>query len=380
MKPVKGLNLHIYPSIMVGESRLLRFSSCLQESGLFARTEIVGKSGAGLLDEETLGEGRFIVRLPGRSQVGPVHVKAVSTLAWWVAIIFHYARKDVSTVAAHNVWSLPVCWLLSKLRGATYVYNPHELETETPTMRGPKQFIARIVERAFAPRAMLVTAVNPSIANWYATHLGVTPVSIRNIPVLSKDRQTTDLRQLFHVQPDGLLFVHTGRLVAGRSIPAIVSAFQTASPHHVLFLGDGPLLDSIRNAADECPRIHWQPPVHPMEVVEYIDTADAAFCLIELESTSYRYSSPNKLFEGILAGLPVVCTDLVEAKRLYGDAFDLLLIEQPDRDLEAKLASWTGASWAEIRTKVGRPLIGTWTEESRALVTAYSSALSRKAT
>jgi glycosyltransferase involved in cell wall biosynthesis len=374
-----GLNLHVYRAPILNESRLERFSKTLQATGYFDETHIVGSRQDGLSHVEDLGNGRRIVRLSsqfGRRLTGPV-AKALGVAAWSRALLRTYKHEPVRIVAAHWIWGLPVCWLLARRTGAQLVYNAHELETETPTMRGVKKIVAVLLERVFVPRCALMTVVNPSIADWYR-QAGVRSdaVSVRNIPDVAESEHTPDLRGALEVPPEALLFIHTGRLVGGRYIPQILAAFEGgARPHHVVFLGDGPLENQVTAATARCPRVHHLPAVPAVEVVAHVRGADVGLCLIDTSALSYAYSSPNKLFEALAAQRPVLCTDLVEARRLIGADFDTWLVRDPVSDLEAVIGridvdAVRRAANAQVAVR-----LPPWTEEAEHLVEAYSRLL-----
>jgi glycosyltransferase involved in cell wall biosynthesis len=173
-------------------------------------------------------------------------------------------------------------------------------------------------------------------------------------------RADVHLRQRLGVRSDEMLYVHTGNLVLGRNIPLILDSFSS-SPHHVLFLGDGPMRSQVQAAGAEHPNIHWMPPVDPDLIVAHTREADVGLCLIEDQlDLSDRLSSPNKLTEALAAHTPALCTDLIEARRMLGDLaetwvmkdaseLDLALRRISKTDVADFRAAWSGVpEWSQV--------------------------------
>jgi glycosyltransferase involved in cell wall biosynthesis len=288
-------------------------------------------------------------------------------VAWQPRVFLHYRRRPIHVVACHNVWILPMCFLLARFTGAALVYNPHELETETYTMRGVKKSAAKLIESALVRRCALVSTVNEPIARWYADRYRIpTPVVVGNVPVV-RDADV-GLRRRLGVGPGEMLYVHTGHLARGRNIPRILEAFSR-SPHHVLFLGDGPLRADVIEAGVAHPTVHWMPPVEPDLVVAHMREADVGLCLIEEQlDLSKRLSSPNKLTEALAAHTPALCTDLVEARRVLGTLSGTWVLRDIG-ELEAALQRISHEDVADFRAHWSG--VPTWTAEVQPLVEAY---------
>jgi glycosyltransferase involved in cell wall biosynthesis len=256
---------------------------------------------------------------------------------------------------------------LARVTGASLVYNPHELETETYTMRGVKKAAAKLIEKALVRRCSLVSAVNEPIAQWYAERYRISkPVVVGNVPVV-RDAEV-GLRRRLGIPPEEMLYVHTGHLVGGRNIPRILDAFSR-SPHHVLFLGDGPLRADVVAAGAAHPRIRWMPPVDPDLIVAHMREADVGLCLIESElDLSKQLSSPNKLTEALAAGTPALCTDLIEARRVLGALSETWVLHDID-ELEDALKRISHADVAAFRASWSG--VPEWSDEVRPLVDAY---------
>lgn len=81
-------------------------------------------------------------------------------------------------------------------------------------------------------------------------------------------------------------------------------------------LAAAPLANDIKQVAATAPNIHLHASVPMDQVVHRAAGADVGMCLIEDICLSYRYSLPNKLFETIKAGVPVITADLPDQAAL----------------------------------------------------------------
>lgn len=363
--------VQIYPSDLVGASRMIKIARSVHGACDFDETHLVGIKRDGVPDRERVSEGVDIVRVAGSTLKGNLG-RVLKVLLWQPRVFLAYRRAPLRAVAVHNVWILPLGWALARATSARFVYNPHELETETYTMRGLKKWAARLIERSFIRRCDVVSVVNEPIARWYADEYSIpSPVQVSNNPTFTDE--VVDLRSSLGVAEGELLYIHTGYLTDGRNIPAIVEAFKS-SKHHVAFLGDGKYGEMVRATAKTHANIHWVAPVEPERVVPHVRAADVGLSLIEVGlDKSDLYSVPNKLLEALAANRPALCTELPEARRLLSSLADQWIISDI-AELPAALERITEGDVQDFKDRW--PGLPTWDENVTELVKAYRSALS----
>lgn len=332
----RGLYVQVYHTPLSCASRLTKIGLAVQATGLFQETHVVGVGDGSQVPFDELANGLRFVQPSVRRFPGGHLGRLMRVAVWYGRVLATYRGRRVSLVAAHSVWVLPLCWVLSRLSKCNLIYNPHELETETISMGGFKRRAARLVEAIFIRRCVLVSVVNEPIADWYQNRYGLPrPVVIGNTPVVVDGRE--ELRGRLNVPDASMLYIHTGFLVVGRNIPLILDAFA-GSPHHVVFLGDGPYRAEVLAARERSGNIHWLPPVEHERVVSYVRGADIGLCLIEIEKgLSVQLASPNKFFETVAAGIPPLCTDMTEVRRLLGNQARDWILGDPERELSAAL-------------------------------------------
>ncbi|MCI7513700.1 glycosyltransferase [Schaalia hyovaginalis] len=366
-----GLNLLIYPSPLAGPGRVSKIARSLQSSGRFTGTRIVGVDSTDLPSRQDLGGGVELIRIRGANLKDRLGALRILTL-WQARVYRAFRNQKVTAVAAQNLFVLPMAHALARRTGAVFAYNAHELETETIASKGLRRKVQRLIERRYIRKADVVSVVNEPIAQWYrSAYPGVEPVVVTNSPVDSGER--VDLRTRLSVPDDALLYIHVGFITTGRSVPLILDVFSRHPKAHVVFLGDGALRPEVERAAEEFPNIHWLPSVAPDEVVAHVRGADVGLCLIEHSCLSMALSTPNKLMEALKAGIPPLCSDLVEARRILGDSARTWVLEDPPSQLESAIARITPADVE--RFKADPPKIPTWDEQAVSLVASYARAL-----
>lgn len=316
--------MQVYPSTLEGASRMEKIARSLHPILPVSTTELVGVHAPGLPTQLEIAPGVTVNRIPGSNRPGNLG-RVLRHVLWQPRVYRHYKKCNVAVVAAHNVWVLPLCYLISRRASAPLVYNPHELETETASMRGLKRWAARRIEAHYIRRCAVVSAVNDLIADWYVKRYDIDrPIPVPNLPEIQS--VATDVRHRLGIPEHAFVFAHTGHLSEGRNIPAILDAFKS-SPHHVVFFGDGPYRDAVLTARATSKNIHWHAPVPADQVVAHFREADAGLCLVELAgSLSDQLATPNKLMEALAADRPSVCSDFAEARRWLAPHADTWIV------------------------------------------------------
>lgn len=374
----QSLNLVIYPSNLVGASRVGKIANSLHSSGEFELTYAVGMgiSGENLPLEEKLSPGVLVKRIKVPSFPNRI-LRLLSFPLWSRKVMKEFSHCDVKTVSAQRALVLPLAHRLARKTGAVFVYNAHELETEILGFTGIKQKIFKYIERRYIKHVDVISVVNDSIADWYINEYpGIPrPIVLTNTPI--DDGKNIDLRAELQIPEGELLYVHVGYISPGRNVPLILREFARNPKVHLVFLGDGDFRKNVEEAAEKYPNIHWHPMVTPDQVVSYVRGADIGLCLVEYASLSDELSTPNKLLESWVAGIPPLSSGLQEAKRLLGPELSKTwVIESPEEQLANALTRLTMADIVKFK-KEWKP-ITSWDEQATDLIDAYRKAIAQK--
>ena len=232
-------------------------------------------------------------------------------------------RPDV--VHAHDAAMLAPGWLAARRVAAKLVYDSHELATGVPYRSPAWAALVAAVERAFVSSADAVITVSDGIAEHLQSKylLAERPVVLRNVPDLPPPQESpappADLRRELGV--DGApLIVHHGAVAKDRGGENLLRALAQVDQAHLLFLGaNGPYavgLEELSRRLKVAPRTHFEAPVPLDQLLAHAAQADVGVSLLEPSCENHRLALPNKVFEYVAAGLPVVVSDLPELAAL----------------------------------------------------------------
>jgi glycosyltransferase involved in cell wall biosynthesis len=198
------------------------------------------------------------------------------------------------------------------------------------------------------------------------------------VPVRAPAPEAPTLRELAGLD-DGRILLYMGRATTGRGLEEAVDALPDLPEDLylvVLGYGDAAFLERFWARAEArgvAHRIRFADPVAPHQVPTVAASADLALVAIQPVCLSYRHSLPNKLFEAIQAGVPVVATELPDIAEIvrahgvgelfpHGDA-------QAFRDAVVTVLGNPEAYRSGTR-RAGEELC--WEREARTLVDAYA--------
>lgn len=313
--------LHIVRNSVSHDSRVLKETGSLFECfpGFDILIAAFHEPGA-LLHEDI--DGRRVKRfaLATRNLPKNLGFQLIKYIEWHLKVVSYYSKCKITIIHCHDLLPLAIAVHLKLITGAKLIYDAHELETEAYGLGGFRKALAKLFEGFLLKFVDYLFTVSPSILSWYREKFRHLPIQlIRNIPcrLPVSVNEIVPLRENYGLGEEDLLFIYLGGISKGRGVRAILDAFSYPSVrHHVLFMGSGAMQDEVLEAAVLNSRIHHLHPVPPAELLQYVKGADIGLCLIEDYCLSYRYCLPNKLFESIASGLPVLASNLPDQAQL----------------------------------------------------------------
>jgi len=333
---------------------MLKITKSLAEANIFEKIVILAMAASELPEHEVLDEKREVISLRctlGQGSTKPFW-KALRILEWSGRILSSLRGQKVACINCHHLAVLPVCMALKVLKRSKLVYDTHELETETVAAHGIRKHLSKILERVLIRFVDETIVVNDSIAQWYKQEYRLKRVwVVRNVPYNAGENitKTRMLREAFGIRDEEIVYLFTGGISQGRGIPLLLDAFSRTHPNrHVVFMGFDHLTSLVQEYAAKYPNIHHHPAVPSSDVLKYAAGADVGLCLYENTCLNHYLCLPNKVFEYMLAGLPMIVSDFPEMAALverYDCGWKVAV------DVEALLALVETISLKEVRAK-----------------------------
>jgi glycosyltransferase involved in cell wall biosynthesis len=197
----------------------------------------------------------------------------------------------------------------ARLLGAKVIYDAHELWPDRNQRQEPRWWLVAC-EALFVRAANRMLATSPGHAAVIARRYRVRePTVIRNIP------RRPEPRDDFAGELDERLAIYVGAVTTNRGLEQCISALQRADQVRLRIVGPGRAeyrseLTDLAQRLDVAERVEIADPLAPDQVVEAAARAGSGVALIQPSCLSYAECLPNKLFEYVVAGLPVLASDL----------------------------------------------------------------------
>jgi glycosyltransferase involved in cell wall biosynthesis len=242
-----------------------------------------------------------------------------------------FVRVDL--ILANDLDTLPAAWLVSRIRGKTLVFDSHEYFTEVPELinRPRVQKIWKGIEGFLVPRLKNMITVNEEIASLFLKKYKIQPDVLMNLPLSVINAESPNEVPSGGNQYTQILY--QGAVNIGRGLEQMIAAMEYLPDHQLTIVGGGDLLHKLRNKVSI---LAWKDNIHftgrlPFEkILAYAQKADIGLSLEQDMGLNYRLSLPNKLFDYMKAGLPVLASDLPVIRQLIKKLDIGLLIKQFD--------------------------------------------------
>ncbi len=303
-----------------------------------------------------------------------------------IRLFFYLMFHKADVLVSNDLDTLLPNYLISKLKSANLVYDSHELFCEVPELQGNprKKNIWKRLERWIFPKLKFVFTVNDSIAEIYGNEYNVEVKVVRNIPktidqtnvkLLSKsDLGLPGNKKIIVLQGSGINIDRGGE--------EAVAAMQYVNDAVLLIIGSGDVIAILKQMVIDFKlddKVKFIGKVPFEKLMQYTRHADLGLTLDKDTNINYHFSLPNKLFDYIHAGVPVLSSNLPEIKKIIseysiGDCIDnhnpQHIADKINRILsdEALLQMW------KKNTKIaGRNL--NWENEEKQLTLVYKQFL-----
>lgn len=238
----------------------------------------------------------------------------------------HY---PADVVIAHDLTALPAGHQMARTWGVPLVYDAHELYYEQAVFSPVQKKLMAEVEGRLIRDCDVAFTVNGSIAQEMHQRYGCQPVRVLlNVTDPPEDFDPTGsythIRDHLGLPEDKVILLFQGGMIKNRNLEALVDAMaEVQHPDAVLvMLGFGKLQAALQARVAEKSlqgRVYFIEAVPQSELIYWSASADVGIIPYPPIDLNTLYCTPNKLFEFIQAGVPILANDSPELRRFVHD-------------------------------------------------------------
>lgn len=259
-------------------------------------------------------------------------------------------NKNYDIVWANDLPTLLPAAKIADNKNAKLVYDSHEIYIETLNQFFPlkssffKHLIFRTllsfmkhhgkkIESKLVKKTDYFITVNDSILAYFQSIYAIkNGRSIMNLPYKNISASSPiNIRRKFDLNSNDIICLYQGVLNEGRGLKRMIEAIKRSETHiKLIIIGSGVLERELKKQASSLigKQIFFIPLVPLNELPNYTSGADFGINFLEDFNLSKKMASPNKLFEYIHAGIPVLCSTGLENEKVLnkfsiGMAIDL---------------------------------------------------------
>jgi glycosyltransferase involved in cell wall biosynthesis len=234
----------------------------------------------------------------------------------------------------HDLPCLKAGYYAAKIKNVPLIYDAHELYYAQKVLPARLQKSYFLLEKKYIRYPNVVITVNPFIARLMAERYQINePQVILNCTEIPNnfDPQTakSKLRKKGKIPNDYKVVLYQGWISPERNLETLIKSVKYFPEHTCLaIIGYGDYEVTLRQIAEQeglAEKIFFFGQIPSEEMLNYSAGADLGVIPYQPIDDNHLYCSPNKLFEYILAGVPII-TDNLPFFNIINEKYDVIEI------------------------------------------------------
>ena len=234
-------------------------------------------------------------------------------------ILLVFSKVDI--YHANDLDTLLANYLAAIIRRKPIVYDSHEYFTGVPEIQNKKivKKVWQTIEQFIFPKLKHVITVNQSIAQLYKEEYNKDLRILRNVPNKVETLKLKSKSELNIAEDKDIIITQGSGININRGIEELVEAMQYLNNVCLIIIGDGDVIPQLKKRVLELKLensiiFKGRMPYH--EMMQYTQHAKLGITIDKNTNTNYKYSLPNKLFDFIHAGIPILASKIIEVEKI----------------------------------------------------------------
>jgi len=296
---------------------------------------------------------------------------------FYIKLIVKMIKADFDVIHCHDLDTLLPGFIVARLKKKKLVFDSHEYYPAI--MVDQKMLIlaklATKIQNFIVKRSDLVIVVNEYLKKIF---LNVNS----NVRVIMNCKDLNEFNSRFidekyhkHVSKNKKSFLYIGTLMDGRNLFELIDIFKNSNATFLIG-GRGQLMNKIKKLTKSSNNIHFIGTVPSKDVPRYTAASDYIIAIYNSKSLNNDIAGPpNKLFEAIAAGKPIITSKNGPTGELV-KKIGCGIVVDPDNKQEIRRIINKTIYDESLQQKLCRKSIEAqkmynWKEESKKLIEAY---------
>ena len=236
-------------------------------------------------------------------------------------LFFKLLFKKSDLLYANDLDTLLPNFLVSKIKSVPLIYDSHELFCEVPELLNSpfKQKIWLNIEKWIVPKLKNCITVNDSIAKIFEEKYKVKFTTVRNISDAIENFKPKSKLELRLPLNKKIILLQGAGINIDRGAEELIDAMKLVDNAILLIIGGGDVWTLLQEKVKEQnlnEKVRLINKIPKADLMHYTYNADLGLSIDKNTNLNYYYSLPNKIFDYLHAGIPILATHLPEIEKI----------------------------------------------------------------
>lgn len=279
-------------------------------------------------------EGVEIERIFVRSRHGRGSIQLLFYALVYLQLLWKGWRISFDVVHCHDLDTLPLGFLLGKLKRRPIVYDAHESFPDMLDGNVPRVVLRGLfnLENLLIQRIDLLITVGEKLRKHFASRGASHSAVVGNWKRLEDFARSKEenlvVRRRLGIPDSALVLVCITQLFIDRKIEELLESIEKCPDVYLIIGGRGALEEAVISRAAKSRQIRYLGFVRASEIPSFTCAADVVYYGFDPENPNARFSAPNKLFEALAAGRPLITGDFGEIAEVVRQASCGIVLSQ----------------------------------------------------
>lgn len=221
---------------------------------------------------------------------------------------------------SNDLNTLPQGYISAKwrLKPKKLIYDSHEVQTSRTGYSSP---IHGKMEAFLIKKIDEMIVENDTRAKYNEDLYGFYPHVVHNYPFkqLSQSNEKVDLHEILNIPRNEKILLYQGGIQTGRGLDKLIKSVPMFKEGVLVLVGDGKIKKDLQEMVKEMnleEKVKFHPKVPLLDLPKFTRNGYIGFQVLNNVCFNHYSASSNKLFEYMMAGVPVVACDFPEIKKV----------------------------------------------------------------